>query len=336
MKGGRPFRFLVVALGTWAGIRAAILLPGIAPGPAIVRFFAPEPASAVPRSARDDGPAGQPARRASAVSIVRVAGLHRESRPAQPRVVIERRPAVAAATPPLSGAPRPAPVQTDPMLRVLPAVRPVSPERSRVAASAWLLARGGPAGTLSGGQLGASQAGLRVTYALGEARKVSLAARLAAPLAGRGREAAVGLEWQPTRLPVRFVAEQRFVLDGGRGGPTLGVIAGYGPGEIARGVRLEAYGQAGAIARAGIEAYADAAARLTHPVLQRRGIVLDGGLGVWCSAQRDAERLDVGPTLGAAVPLGGRSIRVALDWRARIGGRARPGSGPALSIGSDF
>jgi len=119
------------------------------------------------------------------------------------------------------------------MLRVFPAVRPVSPERSRVAASAWLLARGGPAGTLSGGQLGASQAGLRITYALGEARKVSLAARLAAPLEGRGREAAVGLEWQPTRLPVRFVAEQRFVLDGGRGGPTLGVIAGYGPGEIA-------------------------------------------------------------------------------------------------------
>jgi hypothetical protein len=29
-------------------------------------------------------------------------------------------------------------------------------------------------------------------------------------------------------------------------------------------------------------------------------------------------------------------VRLSIDWRQRIAGRARPGSGPALSIGSDF
>ncbi|MFH7168785.1 hypothetical protein, partial [Klebsiella pneumoniae] len=85
--------------------------------------------------------------------------------------------------------------------------------------------------------------GLRLAYALGSRRKVALVARIATPLKGAGREAALGIEWQPTRLPIRLVAEQRFALDGGRGGPTVGVIAGYGPADVARGLRLEAYGQ---------------------------------------------------------------------------------------------
>ncbi|MEG3163662.1 hypothetical protein U1701_03550 [Sphingomonas sp. PB2P19] len=208
--------------------------------------------------------------------------------------------------------------------------------RNRLAGSAWLLARGGPAGSLDGGQLGASQAGVRFTYALGAARRVALAARVSAPMKGRGREAAFGLDWQPTRLPVRIIAEQRVSLDGGRGGPTIGVVGGYGPADIATGVRLEAYGQAGAIARDGVETFIDTAARVTHPVAHIAGKRLDLGLGAWGSAQRGAKRFDIGPTLGVAVPVAGTAIRFNLDWRQRIGGTARPGSGLALSIGSDF
>jgi hypothetical protein len=212
---------------------------------------------------------------------------------------------------------------------------PLAKGRSRLAGSAWLLARSGPGGSLDGGQLGASQAGLRLTYALGAARRVALAARVSAPINGRGREAALGIEWQPTRLPVRLIAEQRVSLDGGRGGPTVGVIGGYGPADMVAGVRLEAYGQAGAIARDGVETFIDTAARITHPVYVA-GKRLDLGLGTWGSAQRGARRFDVGPTLGLAVPVAGKSIRLNLDWRARVGGDARPGSGPAFSIGSDF
>ncbi len=202
--------------------------------------------------------------------------------------------------------------------------------------SSWLLARGGASGTVSGGQLGASQAGVRAVYGIDPSRRLGLTARLAAPLEGRGREAALGIEWRPTRWPVRLIAEQRFVLDGGRGGPTVGVIAGYGPAEIAPGARIETYGQAGAIMRDGVEGFVDAAARVTHGVAERGGLRLDAGVGAWVSAQRGATRGDLGPSLGLALPLGRRSVRLALDWRQRIAGTARPGSGPALSVGSDF
>ncbi len=202
--------------------------------------------------------------------------------------------------------------------------------------SGWLLARGGASGTVSGGQLGASQAGVRAVYGIDPSRRLGLTARLAAPLEGRGRETALGIEWRPTRWPVRLIAEQRFVLDGGRGGPTVGVIAGYGPAEIAPGARIETYGQAGAIVRDGVEGFVDAAARVTHGVAERGGLRLDAGVGAWVSAQRGAARGDLGPSLGLALPLGRRSVRLALDWRQRIAGTARPGSGPALSVGSDF
>ena len=206
----------------------------------------------------------------------------------------------------------------------------------RLTGSAWLLARGGPAGTVSGGQLGASQGGLRLAYALGRGRKVAVVARVASPLEGTGREAALGVEWQPTRLPIRLVAEQRFALDGGRGGPTLGVIAGYGPSDVVPGVRIEAYGQVGGIARDGIEGFVDASARITHSLGQVLGMHADIGIGIWGSAQRDAERFDIGPSFVATLPIARKTIRATLDWRERIAGGARPGSGPALSIGSDF
>jgi hypothetical protein len=189
---------------------------------------------------------------------------------------------------------------------------------------------------VSGGQLGASQGGLRLAYALGSKRKIALVARVATPLKGAGREAALGIEWQPTRLPIRLVAEKRFALDGGRGGPTIGVIAGYGPAEVARGIRLEAYGQAGGIARDGVEGFVDASARLTHPLGKFAGANIDIGIGAWGSAQRDAERFDIGPSIVATLPVARKTIRLTLDWRERVGGGARPGSGPALSIGSDF
>lgn len=213
---------------------------------------------------------------------------------------------------------------------------PIAAPRPRLAVSTWLIARGGSGGTLLGGQLGGSQAGARLTYALGQARRVALAARIATPLAGRGREAALGVEWQPTRAPIRLVAEQRLSLDGGRGGPTLMAIGGIGPTPVVAGFRLESYAQAGAIARDGVEAFADGAARLTRPVASLGDATLDLGVGGWGAAQRGAARLDVGPSIGLVVPVDRHAVRLTLDYRRRIAGDARPGSGVALSIGGDF
>lgn len=214
---------------------------------------------------------------------------------------------------------------------------PAGTPASRWAASAWLLTRGGANGTLTGGQLGASQAGLRMTYLLDERRRVALAARIATPLRGRGTEAAIGLDWQPTAAPVHLVLEQRVGLDGARGGPTALAIAGLNPTPIAAGFRLEAYAQGGVILRDGkAEGFGDGAARLARPVATLGGATLDLGLGAWAAGQRGAARVDAGPTLGVALPVAGRSVRVSLDWRQRVAGDARPGSGVALSVGSDF
>jgi hypothetical protein len=331
MSVGRPLRFLALALGGWVMIRVALLLPEVASLP---------PSEMIPRFIE--------------VLVPDVAAAVLVRSPMPPRVVTVPR---AAAAPPMVANPRlrQVPILTLPLsvARALPDVpaaatlqtyaipSPVAPPSvsrrpNRLSGSAWLLARGGPAGTVSGGQLGASQGGLRLAYAIGSRRKFALVARVATPLEGVGREAALGIEWQPTRLPIRLVAEQRFALDGGRGGPTLGIIAGYGPTNVASGIRLEAYGQAGAIARDGIEGFVDASARLTHPLGTLAGAEVDIGVGTWASAQRDAERFDVGPSIVAMLPVASKTIRLTLDWRERVSGGARPGSGPALSIGSDF
>jgi hypothetical protein len=329
VNGGRPLRFLTLTLGGWVAIRTLALLPTTThPIPALADAIVPKAVAELltPSSTRLDVQntrstplAAPPATKHLAPSFADLVS--------PPSIV-------TAITKPTLSEPRFRQPQATLPPPLVPT--PIAKGRSRLAGSAWLLARGGPAGSIDSGQLGASQAGLRVTYALGTARRVAIAARVSAPMKGRGREASIGLEWQPTALPVRLLAEHRVSLDGGRGGPTIGVIGGYGPADIAPGVRLEAYGQAGAIARDGGEAFVDAAARLTHPVAHVAGKRLDLGLGAWGSAQRGARRFDVGPTLGIAVPVAGKAIRLNLDWRQRLAGTARPGSGPALSIGSDF
>lgn len=214
-----------------------------------------------------------------------------------------------------------------------------SPGGSRWSGSLWFLARGGTGlGGPYGGQLGGDQAGARIAYSIDHARHVAIVGRIASPLAGVGREAAIGVEWQPTRLPVRLVAEHRFAIDGGGGGPAIGIVGGAGPVPIGAGFRVEGYAQAGIIGRDGVIGYGDGAVRLTRPITAAapRRVQLDAGAGAWGGIQPGAERLDIGPTVAVRVPVVGRTIRLAVDWRERVGGAARPGSGLALSIGTDF
>lgn len=184
-------------------------------------------------------------------------------------------------------------------------------------------------------QLGGSQAGLRVAYALQPRGKLAVAGRLTAPLHGRGREAALGLEWRPSRLPVRLVAEGRVALDGAeRAGMAVGAVGGLGPRPVGAGFAFEAYGQAGVIDRGTFEGFADGSARLAHQFAAIGRAKLDLGGGLWGGAQRHAARLDVGPTLGLALPIGAASARLSLDWRERVAGAARPDSGVTLTLGA--
>ena len=310
---GRPLRFLGTVLCGWIGLRVVMLWPQFEPPAEVLRALAPFPVAAIL------------ARPAAPPDAVRSGSGH-QTAPPRARAAFasfRRRSAnptrVALALLGLVRFGDAVPVEEpDPLLPGVPRPIPRDPPKrlpSRWSGSAWLVARGGagiaPGGL--GGQLGGAQAGARIAYLVDRRHRLALAARVTTPL-GRGlREAALGVEWQPSRLPVRLVAEQRFALDGGRSGPALGEVGGVGPVALPLDFRLEAYGQAGVIRRAATEPYADGAARVAHPLAAIGGVRVDLGAGAWGGAQRGAARLDLGPTLGATLPLGKQRLRVSVD-----------------------
>lgn len=319
---GRPLRFLALVVVGWIGLRIAILWPQKGSLPeAIKAVLAPEVEADVEVLPT----------RAQATETVR------------PRIVTVRREAVPVSAPRLFNPPPPmtAVVQVRLVEPLYIAASPDfavpvqnrEPTPSRWSGSAWLMVRqGSGVSAAPGGQIGGSQGGVRIAYAIDLRGRIAVFGRAVTPLSGSGREGAIGVEWQPTAAPIRLVAEHRIAVDSGRSGPGLGVVAGGGM-RLPAGFRLETYGQAGAIRRERVEPYADGAMRATRVI---PGTRLSLGAGAWGAAQRGATRVDVGPSATLAMPVGGQQIRVALDWRQRVAGDARPGSGVALTLGSDF
>lgn len=114
------------------------------------------------------------------------------------------------------------------------------------------------------------------------------------------------------------------------------MVGGFGPVGLPARFRLEGHGQAGAIHRGDTQFYADGAVRVSHTLTTIGPVRIDVGAGAWGAAQRGAARLDVGPSLGVTVAMAQQPVRLALDWRQRVAGDARPDSGPALTLGTDF
>lgn len=356
---GRPLRFLAVVLGGWIALRAALLWPvqtlptaapahgplvvtnnpldWPAPGPPVLPRWSPEP---WPRAAvAQSHAAGRAGKRAEEYRLHQAFSLLALTRFGPTMLVSASReedrdasdePAASPGAQPPDGrqpGALPAPIAA---LALPPG------GQSRWRGAFWLVGREGAGlARAVGGQLGGSQLGGRIGYALDARARVAVVGRIATPLGARGAEAALGVEWQPTRLPVRLVAEQRFAIDGAGGGPTLGVVGGFGPTPLA-GLRLQGYGQAGFIARGQGVGYADGALRLDRALYSTRGTQLSLGAGAWGAAQPGARRLDLGPLLGVDVPAGRDHLRLSVEWRARVAGGASPGSGPALSLGADF
>ncbi|MFL9840385.1 hypothetical protein ABS767_05365 [Sphingomonas sp. ST-64] len=331
---GRPLRFVATVAAAWAGMRVVLLWPEGASLPqAIEAAFPLRPAraaSVTPRPAhpvRTAGPAGREvAPLWSPPSAKPVAILVPNPSRSFAMLGLVSFGAEQAIDPPPGVLPRTGPVRR--------ATLPDAARPDRWSASAWFVTRGG--GTAGGTMLGGDQAGVRVAYTLDRAQRVAVYARASGPLSGTGREVALGVEWRPFRAPLRFLAEHRIALDGGASGSALGIVAGVDRVDLPFAFELEAYGQAGAVARDRIEPFADGAARITREIASSGTARVALGAGTWGAAQRDAARLDIGPTAVATLPLGGPTVRVAVDWRERVAGDARPGSGPALSIGADF
>ena len=337
---GRPLRFLAAVGVGWIGVRATLLWPdGVVPVGPIRLLIAPARAAAPAEAIQGPSPSRVVRRGVQAVAAPRPPTFERATRVPEMNASTDVRPPPAA---PASPRPR-APLPGVPPFVAMPPDTPdrIPGTRSRAprwSGSAWAVTRAGltAQGDGTGGQLGGSQAGIRIVRTLDRQGRVALAGRLTTPLGAGLREASLGLEWQPTRLPLRLVAEQRFALGAGTGGPGIGMVGGFGPVPVFRGLRAESYAQAGVLRRTRTEPYADAALRLTHPVARIGGTRIELGAGTWGGAQRGAARLDIGPTLAVAVPVAGKTLRLTLDWRERVAGRAKPGSGPALTVGTDF
>ena len=192
--------------------------------------------------------------------------------------------------------------------------------------------RGGSGNSLaSGGQLGGSQLGGRVNYAL--AHGLFLTSRVSSPLeANFGREGTIGIGYR--HGSVGIIAEQRIGLDhGAKRRPSVTAYGGFSDFVLPARFRLDGYAQAGFV---GHDGFGDGALRVKHMLTTIGRARLSGGGGVWGAFQPGVARVDVGPQIVVRVPVIGHVVRASAEWRQRIAGNASPGSGPAFTLGADF
>ncbi len=233
----------------------------------------------------------------------------------------------------------------EPVVRTAsPMITPLEPPRANpLSFSGWALLRGGrgQAGLAPGGQLGASQAGLRMRLPFVRVQGFTLAAnaRLSRALdRPRTSEAAFGVSVRPDRrLPVELIAERRFDLgEGGRDAWALGLAGGVSRRPLPAGFEVSAYAQAGVVGARSRDFYADGALSLNRPIaaIGRAEIAFGGELRG--AAQPGLARVDAGPEMVMHLPVAGGNFRLSAGYRFRLAGNARPGSGFALTAGTDF
>ena len=207
----------------------------------------------------------------------------------------------------------------------------------RVQLSSWALLRGqqgngiGPPSLASGGQLGGSQAGARLSYHF--TRQIAASFRVSNDVGYRGGEVAGGIRIQPVGgIPLWFTAERRQRISNsgtGRNAFALFAEAGVYQRPMPWDFELDAYLQGGVVGLRRRDAFVDGAMSFTRPVYRQ----FSAGLGVWGAAQPGVYRLDAGPRVSMKVR---NNVRVHFDWRQRLAGNAAPGSGPAITLAADF
>lgn len=339
MSGSPPLRFLVIVLGGWVALRTALIAPPWSTPP-VGAAAVQSPSRAMPGRTREVGrvQANAVAKgRVTAAAEIRPPGRESRRRP-HPALVAPRRgppsimslarlTVVTAAVSPFS----------PPTVALPPRPDPATPSTRRWSLAAWSFARrGGAAPLATGGLLGGSQAGARLSYRLNRdsARPLALSLRLSSPLRSEaGAEAALGLDWKPIeRLPVHLLAERRQAL-GKEGRSAFGLTAFGGIGDAPLGrFRLDAYAQAGVVGARSRDLFVDGSIRLSLPLDRNLRV----GAGAWAAAQPGLARLDFGPQAALRLPVAGRAVTLAADWRLRTAGNAAPDSGPTVTLSTEF
>ncbi len=209
---------------------------------------------------------------------------------------------------------------------------------SRWSGDAYALIRAaGATGPTAAPVLGGGQAGATLGFTLNPLarRPMTLVARgysaIGDPATAQG---ALGVRWQ-LAPGVSLAAEQLFGLGAAaRSDSTLRLAMGR---ELRRGRALASgYGEVSLLGSGDVLAGGQMRAGLALP---RGKVLLIAGGGGWASYQAGDQalgRVDIGPTLAARLPIGAVTIEASADWRFRVVGRAEPGSGPALTIGTRF
>lgn len=348
MIDSRPLRFVVGVLAVWAGLRALLLWPDGsfrgAPPDGLGLLSSAETALVDPASSLTVRP-DAPVRLAAALgpSIADASPAPRTKAVVQgPKPVLDRN---ALLTQARGGSPLLAMLSLAgfhsglAVAAAAPDPRAPSPTRpGRLSGYGWLFVRdGGTPGLADGGQLGGSQAGIRLDYAF--ARDFALTGRFSAPLETRtGREAAIGINWRPSEsVPLSFTVERRIAIDkGGRNAFAVMAAGGVGPVALPAHFSLEAYGQAGIVGLKSHDGFVDGAVTATRSVVRTDHSSLVVGGGVWGAAQPGVSRLDIGPRVRFRLDRAGANIGASLDWRQRVAGDAAPRSGLAFTLDGSF
>jgi hypothetical protein len=366
-----PIRFLALVLAGWAGIRAVTLgaVPGFTvsyakerpPGslpPIVATQFPPLPPvqALPPRQWAQQQPANYPA----AYPMIPVpagyylpyqyAAYPYAAAPQAEPQPIPARPAwhlassaeqgltFNASSPPfgdwqISSLPALPRAQSRPV-PVFPTQPIVQPGLDRFQLTTWAMLRGAPepGGLATGGTLGGSQAGVRLTYNF--SRWLAASFRTTSPVGGsRGAEVAGGVRMIPFRsIPIAITAERRQSISrdgGGRSAFALFAEGGLYHQPMPLDFSLDAYFQAGVVGLNSRDLFADGALAFTRPVWGR----VSAGFGVWGGAQPGVYRIDAGPRISVRLR---DNIYAHIDWRQRLAGRASPSSGPALTVAADF
>ncbi|MEM6858100.1 MAG: hypothetical protein AAF559_09535 [Pseudomonadota bacterium] len=229
--------------------------------------------------------------------------------------------------------------------------RKSSAKPDRWSFGAWAFLReGSGAAPIAQGRIpvyGASQIGANLQYRADPSSKHDprLYARAYRALIDEPEsEIAAGVSARPVgAVPVRVAAELRYTDNRFRSEvrPAAYAITEFPPVSLPLGARAEVYAGAGYVGGEADTVFFDGQAAVIREVtsfdLQReRDVRVSLGAGAWGGAQRDANRVDVGPTMRVDMMLGAVPARISVDYRERVGGDASPVSGVAATLSTQF
>lgn len=232
-----------------------------------------------------------------------------------------------------------------------PAVWSGASASDRWSVDAWGFWRqGSDAAPISQGRVpiyGASQVGAIAQFRpdLGMPGDVRIFARGYRALVNRGEaEISLGVSARPARsVPLRAYAEMRYTDApfSTQWRPAAFIVTELPRQNLPGRIQLEAYGQAGWVGGKFATPFADGQMTLAREVASFAGsatapVRLSVGGGAWGGAQRDADRVDIGPHMRLEWQMGSVPARLSVDWRERISGDAAPESGLAATLSTSF